>query len=744
VLTGGCSKTPGAAMSQDAAGVAGGGTSGGAAGSGGSSDAGSPDAGAAGSMLPASDAASDAAGTNDAGAEVADAPSLGVTASYEAETAFFSGGTSASSAVGGFTGSGYVTGFSSEGAQVVFAVNAPSSGSYDVALRYANGGGKATLTITINGLPAKVTSLAGTGAAGSWGTQTEALALRAGLNTIGYRREATDVGTGAVDLDALLVPRGLPLAARGATVPYVEQEAEAAATTGTTLPPSRQYLSVSSEASGRQAVVLGATGQQVSFTLTARANALVVRFSIPDSADGAGQDATIGLYAGATKLADLALTSRYAWVYGDYPFASPPSAGSAHRFFDEARTLMPEQPAGTVISLRKDAASTASATIDLVDFEEVEAAAPMPPGFVSIASHGAIADDGQDDTDAISATVADAEAAHRGVFIPAGTFEINALVNVNGVTVAGAGPWRSVLHGKNARGGLYAQGGVVKLLDVSIFGDVRVRADNGSDTAIEGHFADGSLIQNVWIEHTKTGLWLKETPTTGLYVVGLRVRDTFADGVNLYDGPSNVRVDQSSIRNTGDDGLAMWSNTTPDTRCAFTFNTVQLPMLANGIGIYGGKDLRVEDNVVADTVSASAGIAISTRFGAVGFSGTQLVQRDTLLRAGGYEPNWKAEFGALWLFAFPDAGRDLTTPVIVKDVDVEDSTYQGILVSATPRTVSGATFDHVTVKGAGDFGIDLEAGGGATFTGVSVSGAAKAALNNPVGYKVDGSGNSGF
>src|SRR5450432_1440683 len=107
VLTGGCSKTPGAAMSQDAAGVASGGTSGGAAGSGGSSDAGSPDAGAAGSMLPASDAS----GANDAGAEVADAPSLGVPASYEAETAFFSGGTSASSTAGGFTGSGYVTGF---------------------------------------------------------------------------------------------------------------------------------------------------------------------------------------------------------------------------------------------------------------------------------------------------------------------------------------------------------------------------------------------------------------------------------------------------------------------------------------------------------------------------------------------------------------------------------------------------------------------------------------------------------
>ena len=77
------------------------------------------------------------------------------------------------------------------------------------------------------------------------------------------------------------------------------------------------------------------------------------------------------------------------------------------------------------------------------------------------------------------------------------------------------------------------------------------------------------------------------------------------------------------------------------TNSAFTFNTVQLPMLANSVGIYGGNGNRVEDNMLSPTRwSRSSGIAISTRFAPVPFSGTTSVQRNTLTRTGGYEHNW--------------------------------------------------------------------------------------------------------
>src|ERR1041384_5232974 len=72
-------------------------------------------------------------------------------------------------------------------------------------------------------------------------------------------------------------------AAAGATLPYVEQEAENAATNGTILS-SRVWRTLTYEASGRKAVQLVGQGKFVEFTLTAPANAMDFRYSIPDAA----------------------------------------------------------------------------------------------------------------------------------------------------------------------------------------------------------------------------------------------------------------------------------------------------------------------------------------------------------------------------------------------------------------------------------------------------------------------------
>jgi hypothetical protein len=659
---------------------------------------------------------------------------------YEAEISFYSGGVALATSTTGFTGTGYLTNFSAEGAQVVFTVNVKSKGNYEVSLRYSNTTA-ASLSVEVNGYAGAQVMLP---ASATWSTAKQSLALRAGLNTITYRHQASDAGT--VDVDALLVGDGLTLAARGATLPYVEFEAEAGTQTGTVVGPSRTYGELATEASGRKAVTLGSTGQEVDFTLPAAANAMTVRYSMPDSASGGGMDATLGVYAGDQLLQAMPVSSKYAWIYGPYlsggeAAQNVPSTVTPHHYFDERRVLIGEQPAGTVIKLRKDAASmAANYTIDVVDFEEVDAELPAPANFVSITSKGAVADDGQDDTNAINAAISAAQAANQGVFIPKGTFEINSHINLQGVTIAGAGQWYSVLHGNAGKGGFFGEGGRIKILDVSVFGDVSNRDDGGSDAGIEGNFADGSLIQNVWIEHTKVGMWF-DSPTTGLYVVGTRIRDTFADGVNIHKGTAFTRIDQTSVRNTGDDGLAMFSEALAVKNCAFTFDTVQLPNLANAIGIYGGADNRAEDNLLSDTVNASAGIAIGTRFAPVPFSGTQSIQRNTLTRTGGWEPNWMSAFGAIWIYADT---ADITTPIIMKDLDLEDSTYQGILLSFQ-KTISGVTFDTVKINGATTYGIDINAQGSATFNAVTVTNTTKGGLNNPGSYALTrGAGDSGF
>lgn len=654
-----------------------------------------------------------------------------------------SGGARVASERMGFDGTGYVTQLTNTGARVVFAVNVPKSGTYQVSLRYASSDA-GSLKVAVNGYAEPALGLP---ASSAFSSKTSAVELRAGLNTLSYLKDA-----GNIEIDSLVIADAAALAPRGATLPYVEHEAEAAKFTGSVIgkPSDREFLTKQAEASGRQYVELDAMGEDVSFTLTAPASALVVRFSIPDSQDGKGTQASIGLYAGETKLKDIPLDSKYAWVYGGYPYNNNPGDGKAHRFFDEQRVVIPEQPAGTVLTLRKDAQSTApSYLIDLVDFELVPPALTIKPDFVSIAAHGAIPDDGKDDTAAINAAIAAAQSAKKGVFIPSGTFEIASLVHFNGITLAGAGPWYSVLHGKDGHGGLFGDGGSMSVLDLAIYGDVSYRNDADFHTALEGQFGEGSLIQNLWIEHAKTGIWLSDG-AKGTYVVGLRIRDTFADGVNVRNGVENVRVDQSHVRNTGDDALAMWSEVQPDKNCAFTFNTIQLPMLANGIGMYCGMDNRAEDNLISDTVTESAGIAVSTRFYKnVPFSGTQTIARNTLTRTGGYLSGWGAEVGGLWLFMDPRPEQnpenpiDIGTPIVVKDVDIIDSSYQGILFSYN-RTITNVSFERVKIQGATGHGIDIQVKGSGSFNSVTVSDTKKAALNNPNAFGITGSGNTGL
>src|SRR3984957_14116765 len=85
-------------------------------------------------------------------------------------------------------------------------------------------------------------------------------------------------------------------AGRGADVPFVEQEDENAATNGTVIGPSTQAYTQAAEASGRSAVSL-APGQYFQFTLPSAANAINVRYSIPDSATGGGITAPLDVVA---------------------------------------------------------------------------------------------------------------------------------------------------------------------------------------------------------------------------------------------------------------------------------------------------------------------------------------------------------------------------------------------------------------------------------------------------------------
>ncbi|GGM75545.1 hypothetical protein GCM10011609_09330 [Lentzea pudingi] len=605
----------------------------------------------------------------------------------ELESGFLGGG-AVTATTAGATGSGAVS-LPGAGARVIRTINQTAAGTATISLRYT-ASASGTVTTYVNGVKGAQLNL--TGGSG-WRTATHTATLREGLNIIGYQDAA------GAQLDNIAVTGSTALAARGATVPFTTYEAEAGTTTGTKLTPGRKYTTDVAEASGRGAVTLTGTGQHVQVTLTKPANALTVRASVPD-----GTTAPLAVYANGTKIRDLALTSKYSWMYGGYPFAEGPGGARPHRYFDDARVLLPQTyPAGTVIRLAKDTTASAYITVDLLD-AEVATATPAPAGYVDARTHGANAGDGADDSAGIRAAVAAAQGtATKGVWLPAGAYDLNSIVNVSGVDVRGAGIWHTVLSGANRRGGFAITGAGTTIADLTFDGDVTTRDPDeapNSDSFIEVESGSASTVFNVAANHAKTGLWLKQAD--GFYAAGLRVRNTMADGLNINgnNGPANnVRVEQSSFRNTGDDGMAMWSwnPNSAVSRSVFAFNTISLPILANGAAIYGGTDNRIEDSLISDTVFNGAGVMVSSWHDAKPFGGTTAVQRTTLTRAGTRNWDWNTHTGAVWVFA---ERADITGALVLKDLEITDSSYHGLLFSWN-KAISNLTVDNVRVNGTG-------------------------------------------
>ncbi|MBG0564084.1 CARDB domain-containing protein [Actinoplanes aureus] len=510
---------------------------------------------------------------------------------------------------------------------------------------------------------------------------------------------------------------------RGAAVPYTEYEAEAARYQGALVQtdPLRTFghTNFGTESSGRQSVRLNSTGQFVEFTSTNQANSIVVRNSIPDSASGGGQEATISLYVNDVFNRKLTLSSRNSWLYGttdDTESLSNTPGPDARRLFDESHALLSASyPAGTRFKLQRDAGDSAAFyIIDLIDLEQVAPAASQPAGCTSITQYGAVPNDGLDDTAAIQRAVTDDEnGVISCVWIPAGQWRQEQKIlspdptrgqwnqkGIRNVVIRGAGMWHSQLYSNTqphqVTGNINHphEGNVgfdiddnTQISDIAIFGNTQNRANRGH--GLNGRFGKNTKISNVWIEHVNVGAWVgrdySDTPAywnpgDGLEFTGMRIRNTFADGINFSNGTRNSRVFNSSFRTTGDDALAIWANPYVKDQSVdinhndhFLNNTIQLPWRANGIAIYGGYGNSAQNNLVSDTANYP-GIMLATDHSPLPFSGTTLLANNGLYRTGGAFWNEDQEFGAITLFP---STKDIVG-VTIRDTDIIDSTYDGI------------------------------------------------------------------
>ncbi len=651
------------------------------------------------------------------------------------------------------------------GAQVSFSVKVHNRGTSPVAA-----GSVTRLTVggqTLNGnapaIAAGATAtvdLSGTWTATSGGATLTATADA--TNTVTETNEDNNVFARSI------------VVGRGAAVPYVEYEAEEGRYDGTLLEADAVrtfgHTNFASESSGRKSVRLNSTGQYVEFTSTSAANSIVVRNAIPDAAGGGGQEKTLSLYANGVFVQKVTLSSKHSWLYGntDQPegLTNTPG-GDARRLFDESHALLANTyPQGTKFRLQRDAGDDAAYYIvDLIDLEQVAPPANKPAECTSITEYGAIPNDGIDDTTALQkAVTADQNGDISCVWIPAGQWrqeqkiltddpqnrgQFNQ-VGIRDVTIRGAGMWHSQLYTltqpQDAGGINHPHEGNfgfdiddnTKISDIAIFGSGRIRGGDGNaegGVGINGRLGKNTKISNVWIEHANVGAWVGRdysnipelwNPGDNLEFSGMRIRNTYADGVNFTNGTRTSTVYNSSFRNTGDDALAVWaSKYVKDTSVdvghdnAFRNNTVQLPWRANGIAVYGGYGNKIENNLVYDTMNYP-GIMLATDHDPIPFTGQTLIANNGLYRTGGAFWNEDQEFGAITLFAQGPSIPGVT----IRDTDIHDSTYDGIQFKTGGGEMPGVKIENVTItKSNNGSGILAMGGarGSATLTNVDIS-----------------------
>jgi hypothetical protein len=529
----------------------------------------------------------------------------------------------------------------------------------------------------------------------------------------------------------------------GATLPYVEVQAENSATNATVIGPNADYGTLPDEASYRKAVTLQGGGKYVEFTTPAPTNSIDFRYSIPDTSGGSVYTAPLSLYINGAKQTNFTLTNAYSWYYGGYPFTNSPGS-NPHHFYDETHRLFSTTyPAGTKFRLQVDAEDTASSyTIDFADFENVAGALAQPSGSVSVTSKGADPTGAADSTAAFNAAIS-AAGAGGTVWIPEGTFKIPGHLILNNVTIKGAGMWRSTVTG--AAPGMYGNNAPsgstgVHLADFAIFGDVQERNDGAQVNGVGGAL-NNSTVDRLWIEHEKVGAWM-DGPMNNLVFSGMRIRDTTADGINFHDGVTNSKVTDSELRNLGDDGLATWADTNADANDSFDHDTVQYPILANGIAIYGGHDNFVTDNRVIDAgLTQGGGIHVAQRFASTPLGRTDVL-RNTLIRDGSLDPNWQFGVGALWFDARDAAMSGL---VNVDNILIQQSPYEAIqFVSGS--SITNVQINNATIQNTGTWVVQEQVGGSAKITNSTATGtqAPGPIYNCGVGFTLtDGGGNSG-
>lgn len=631
----------------------------------------------------------------------------------------------------------------SAGNTVTFTVNlknqgniASASGAHGITLVLKNSAGATlqTLTGSYSGAIAAGSSVNVT--MGTWtavnGSYTVTTTVAADANEVAAK-QGNNTGTASL------------YSGRGANMPFTVLEAESSsnATNGTRLAPNFTPGDFAGEASGRSAVLLDANGEYVEFTLTAPANAFVLRNAVAENTTG-----TVSIYANGVDKGNFTVSSKFSYLY-----ATPTTLGrlgydnsgtKAYWLYEDAQLMLDQvYPAGTKIRIQKDAGDVNWIYVDMIEAENVAPAAsnPDPGKYVEVSSTKSIEQ---------ALTEFRQDTTKKGIFIPAGTWTINSKIFLYGraTEIIGAGPWYTKLVAPQDQTntdvgfniGSTANGSVIK--NLSAWGNYVYRVD-GPGKFIDGNGMQNVTIENIWAEHFVCLYWGVNSSYNTFR--NNRIKNTFADGINMTNGSSYNVIDNNYARGTGDDSFALFSAVDSggsyNVGNQYTNLTAVNVRRAAAFAVYGGQGNTFANLYGADTLTYPGFTISSLSFGynTLGFGAQDtVIDGVTLDRTGGDfwtsvgaddKINDYQNFGAIWFFG---GDRDFKN-ILVKNVDINNPVYFGLMFqSKSPENLpmQNIRLENININNPTRYGIKLvvkaEDGqgpvvGSASFTNVKVN-----------------------
>jgi hypothetical protein len=252
---------------------------------------------------------------------------------------------------------------------------------------------------------------------------------------------------------------------------------------------------------------------------------------------------------------------------------------------------------------------------------------------LDITTFGAVGNGTTDCRAAINNCFASAAAGGHDVFIPNGTFKHNGTLTFNGSgRIFGNGDTSILKAGTSGQEALFLTANGVRIENLMLigFGSPRMSADETQKLVLQT--VDNFVITGVHIKDTTTG-GMKMNGCSNGHIHHNTVENTHADSIHMTISGSlashDIVVEDNTVRFSGDDGVAVVTYGGPShVKCSnitIRNNDIRFNTNGRGIGILGGQNILIYDNVVHGGTSDKAGIYIAAEGNIYDTSGVDTV-----------------------------------------------------------------------------------------------------------------------